>query len=355
MDITQDIHNKKFQYEIGLCLIASVATIALVTVSGRLHLRVATASLLYVIVIVLVSRVGSFTSAIFSAIVASVCLVAIARPSHSLGAEDRFDFVAIACFLITSLVIAQLVSRLRKMAEDALSSVNRRLLDAEERERAWVARELHDDVDQRLALVSVRLDLLRNARLGLDPRVCQHLEDIGDAVSNVADDIRELSYHLHSSKLQFLGIVGAARSLCKHVSGQHDMEIEVRSDRVPQNLPANVSASLFRVLEEALENAVKHSKSRRVEVSLSGQSHEVELSVRDQGVGFNPKAATKGRGLGLISMQERTKLVRGQFSIASRINQGTTVHVRVPLSQVDPAVPTFAQVLAAPSHAKSRS
>lgn len=332
MDILKHARNKRFEQEVAKSLAAVLGLTALTSVCYFLHLNLATASLLYIVVIVLVSSVGSPASSIVGSIIGVLCLVMLAPPAYSFRVEDPFDDVAIVAFLITSLIVARLVFKLRRMTEEAISSVDRRLVDAEERERARVARELHDDVNQRLALVSVNLERFEGNLPRLDSTVLQCLAEIREQISNLATDIQALSHRLHSSKVELLGIVGAAKGLCKELCEKHVVEIEVHSEDVPKTLPQEIAVSLFRVLQEALRNAVRHSRSGHFEVRLSGIPGGIELSVHDTGVGFDPEAALKSRGLGLISMQERIKLVKGEFSIASQVNRGTTIHARVPLS-----------------------
>lgn len=333
MDILKQIGVRNFQYEVAKCFVASLVLTSLTVVCYRLHLSLATAGLLYVVVVVLVSRLGSLVSSTVAAIVGAMCLAYIAPPSYSFRVDDPFDVVAIAAFLIVSLVVAMLVSRLRRMAEDAISSVDRRLVDAEERERARIAREFHDDVNQRIAMVSVNLQRLQTDFPALDPAARERVQEIGRCVSDLGSDVHALSHRLHSSKLDYLGIVAAAKGYCKELSERHVLEIEFHSEGVPKNLPRDVALSLFRVLQEALQNAVKHSGSGHFEVGLRATQDGIELSVRDAGSGFDTEAAMKGAGLGLISMQERIKLVKGEFSIRARPRCGTTIHATVPLNQ----------------------
>ena len=215
----------------------------------------------------------------------------------------------------------------RKLAEEALSTVSQKLIEAHEEERSRIARELHDDIGQRLALLTGQLAGLKRGRalgsqIGKIHRQCKEL----------ASSIQALSYTLHSPKLEYLGLARAAAGLCRELSGRHSVEIDFRSENIPQGLPREISLSLFRVLQEALQNATKHSGSRHFQVSLRGGANEIELTVHDSGIGFETEEAIKGRGLGLTSMQERLKLVRGQLSIESKPQRGTTIQARVPLS-----------------------
>jgi signal transduction histidine kinase len=141
-----------------------------------------------------------------------------------------------------------------------------------------------------------------------------------------------LSHRLHSSKLEYLGLAAAAGGFCREFSQRHNIEVDFRHDNIPRNLSRDISLCLFRVLQEALQNAVKYSGVRRFEASLEGGSNEIHLTVRDSGVGFDPESSLLRHGLGLISMTERLKLVDGHLSINSKPQYGTTIHARVPLN-----------------------
>ena len=142
--------------------------------------------------------------------------------------------------------------------------------------------------------------------------------------------MQALSHRLHSWKLDLLGLTRAASSLCAEVSDLHDITIDFHAETVVERLRPDLSLSLFRVLQEALQNAIKHSGSRQLHVSLRGDADEVELTVADGGIGFD-HAATATRGLGVTSMTERMKLVDGELSIDSGPGRGTTVRARAPL------------------------
>lgn len=220
----------------------------------------------------------------------------------------------------------------RKQAEDALSNVSRRLIEAHEEERTWIARELHDDINQRIALLAVNLEVLKRDHPASDGQMSRRIKEVQERVSDLGSDIQALSHRLHSSKLEYLGLGAAAESFCKELSAGQNFEIAFQSEGVPMNLPHEVSLCIFRVLQEALRNAMKHSGARRFEVSLARAVNAIELTVHDSGVGFDPEKAIGVRGLGLTSMKERLKIVDGDLSIDSMPQRGTTIHARVPLS-----------------------
>jgi PAS domain S-box-containing protein len=217
----------------------------------------------------------------------------------------------------------------RKLAEAAVANVSRKLIEAQEQERARIGRELHDDIGQRLALVAVELQQLHEDTLVL-PEVRSRMGEFQKQITEIADDIQFLSHELHSAKLQYLGIAGAIRGFCQEFSQQQKVEIDFKVHDVPRPLSPDISLCLFRVLQEALHNSAKHSGVRRFEVRLWGTSDEIHLTVKDSGTGFDREAAKESRGLGLISMEERLKLVNGTLSIDSQPKRGTTIHARVP-------------------------
>jgi PAS domain S-box-containing protein len=219
----------------------------------------------------------------------------------------------------------------RKLAEKALADVSRRLIEAQEQERDRIARELHDDVGQRLALLAVELDQL-HMEPPETPELLDRMGELQKQASEIATDIQTLSHDLHSAKLEYLGPVGAMRSLCQELGEQTKLKIEFKTQDLPNPLPPDISLCLFRVLQEALRNAVSHSGARQVEVELWGTPDEIHLAVSDRGIGFDSKTARGSRGLGLVSMEERLKLLKGSISIESQPNRGTTIHARLPLS-----------------------
>ena len=219
----------------------------------------------------------------------------------------------------------------RRAASDALSGVSRRLIEAQEQERTWIARELHDDFNQRIALLKVKLDRIKETHSDVNASVRQGLEELSGIISDLGSDIQALSHRLHSSKLEYLGIEAAAASFCKELSQQHNVRITFRSRHLPTKLPRETSLCLFRVLQEGLQNAVKHSGAPHLEVQLERKSDEIRLTVQDTGKGFDLEAAVRKHGLGLTSMRERLKLVAGHLSVESKVGQGTKIQATIPL------------------------
>jgi PAS domain S-box-containing protein len=223
----------------------------------------------------------------------------------------------------------------RKQMEEALANVGRRLIEAHEEERTWIARELHDDVNQNIALLAVELERWSQHLPVSETEIQEHIRSACSRLTDIAKDIQTLSHRLHSSKLEYLGLVAAANSFCKEFSQQHGVQIDFSHTGVPHTIPKEISLCLFRILQEALQNAAKHSGARRFKVELSGTSEDISLMVGDTGIGFDGQEAMHQQGLGLISMRERLQLVNGQLTITSRIGHGTTIsaHVRLTSEQ----------------------
>jgi len=223
-----------------------------------------------------------------------------------------------------------------KLAEEELASLTGKLIDAQEQERARIARELHDDTNQRLAMLAVGIEQLKNDL----PDNAVGLRSLGDelwkSVLEISKDIQTLAHELHSAKLEYMGLVPAMRGFCREFEEQRKVEIDFNAHESPVPLSPEISLCLFRVLQEALHNSAKHSGLRHFDVQLSGTSDEIHLTVRDTGAGFNRDAARQSRGLGLVSMEERLKLLKGTLSIESHPKWGTTVHARVPLRGESP-------------------
>jgi signal transduction histidine kinase len=210
------------------------------------------------------------------------------------------------------------------------SAFSRRLIRAQEAERAAVGRELHDDINQRVALAMLNLESLKG-NLHRISDVKQELGTVIEQLDEISVDIQTLSHRLHSSKLEQLGLRAAAEGFCREVATMHKVDVEFHSDDLPRDLRRETALCLFRILQEAVQNSTKHSGTTHLQVSLTGGRDEIVLTVSDAGVGFDPARAAKGRGIGLASMRERLRLVRGQLSIESRPGQGTVMRARVPL------------------------
>jgi PAS domain S-box-containing protein len=219
----------------------------------------------------------------------------------------------------------------QKLAQRALEQVSGQLIEAQEKERSRIARDLHDDICQRLALLSMEIEQANRVSGTLPTDTTHNLEEIRKHCSEIAGDVQSLSHQLHSSKLEYLGVAAAIRGFCHEFSRQHEVSIAFTEENVPRHLPKDLSLCLFRVTQEALHNAAKYSGVSQFAVELRATQDNIQLVVIDFGAGFDVEEAKKNRGLGLVSMQERVHLVHGTLAINSMPGKGTTVLVAVPL------------------------
>ncbi len=239
-----------------------------------------------------------------------------------------FVLFASASFMVLAALLEE-----RKRAEEALTGMSRKLIEAQEKERKRIGRDLHDDICQRLALLGIELQQITDVLPDSAAKTSSGLDELSKQILQLVTDVQALSHELHSSKLEYLGIVPAMKGFCGEFSAQQRIRVDFTSHDLPNPLPSpEISLSLFRVLQEALHNAAKHSGVRHFEVQLWGTTDQIHLTVSDSGAGFDVQAAKQGRGLGLTSMEERLRLINGNLSIESQPRRGTTLHARVPLS-----------------------
>ena len=219
----------------------------------------------------------------------------------------------------------------QKLAEDALKRVGGQLIEVQEQERSRIARELHDDICQRLILLSIEIE---QANRGSDnSSTKQSFIEVQRHCSKLAGDVQLLSHQLHSSKLEYLGLATALRSFIRDFCSQHQVTVAFTAENVPKALPADISLCFFRIGQEALQNARKYSGVSEFVVRLKGNEHELRMEVLDEGAGFEMNEAKKRGGLGLVSMRERVELVSGAITIEAGLNKGTRIVVCVPLPE----------------------
>jgi PAS domain S-box-containing protein len=216
-------------------------------------------------------------------------------------------------------------------SQEMLHKLAGQLMRAQEEERARIARELHDDINQRLATLALNLNQLEGDSRLAATTFSRNITETRKQLEELGNDLQALSHSLRSAKLQYLGLAAAAANLCTDFSDRLKLKIDFTAENIPHNLPEEIALCLFRVLQEALRNAIKHSAARQMHVSLTGEEDAIHLMVRDYGIGFDLEKAMKGTGIGLVSMKERLKLVDGDLSIESQSQRGTTVHALVPL------------------------
>jgi signal transduction histidine kinase len=217
--------------------------------------------------------------------------------------------------------------------QESLERLTGHLIASQEEDLSHLARELHDDICQRLAMLSLRIEKATKSWQSGLMSVGDQLEQIRQQCSDLTRDVQVLSHELHPSILDNLGLVTAVRSFCREFSQESGTNVDFTDRDVPDGLSRQVSLSLFRVVQEALHNAAKYSGVKQFEVNLKGKSGEIQLEISDQGVGFDAASVKNREGLGLVSMQERIHLINGTINIESKPNAGTRVRAHVPVGQ----------------------
>jgi PAS domain S-box-containing protein len=221
----------------------------------------------------------------------------------------------------------------RIRAEQGVIDLSGRLISAQEDERSRIARELHDDFSQRLALLAMQLGQASQSLPETDKALTESLHAMWERTTELSADIHKLSHQLHSSKLHHLGLLAAAKILCEESGKQHNIQIEFLHRDMPEEISPDVRLCFFRIVQEALNNIVKHSGAKQAHVEFVGTSSLIRLRIVDAGAGFDPSSMAARGGLGLASMRERLRLLGGTMALYSSPMEGTEIVAEVPLTQ----------------------
>ena len=221
----------------------------------------------------------------------------------------------------------------RKAAEQSLADLSGQLIRAREDECARIARELHDDLNQRMALISVELDQLKQKPPATPAKLRKQIQEIMSQTAEISREIHRMSYDLHPSKLVHLGLVAAVSSMCEELSKRHELKIEFSHDELPATIPQDISLCLYRIVQECLNNVIRHSGAKKALIEMRGTGEEIRLRVSDSGSGFEINSPSIKKGLGLLSMRERLRLIGGTITIKSRPSHGTRIDATVPLER----------------------
>jgi signal transduction histidine kinase len=250
----------------------------------------------------------------------------------------RYIVIAVALFMLQAALILVLLlygRRLRRAhadrrrAEEAAHEFSGRLIKAQEEERARLARELHDDVTQRLA--SLAIDAGREERKLSSPAAGSAMRSMREGLVRLSEDVHALSYRLHPSILEDLGLVEALKSECERFSRTCPVRLETNAQDVPATVPRDVALCLFRIAQEGLRNIARHAGATRVEVGLRRMDDGLQLTVKDNGAGFDPAQHRAGVSLGHAGMRQRVFFLGGTIEIDSSPGRGTMIFAWVPL------------------------
>lgn len=322
--------NTSAYYESALLMIATVV-LSLLVFGGESAISGSWA-FIYTPLPLLIWALLRFGSGGMSASLLAVALIAVWNTMHGrgpLGLQSMLYAVLSLHFLLTMLAISFLLSGAliaeKRRGEEALRAKCGTLVHAQELERYRVARELHDNILQRLTLVGLHLDELRAASLVFAK---SPLNNLYEQISGISKTIRDLSHDLHPFMLDYLGLPRALRKLCRDASTQCGMTIEFSEDNVESLLPLDVSSCLFRVAQEALQNIVRHSHAKTAAMELKLSSRRATLRVSSVGAGLNPP---RREGLELAGMREEVLTLDGTLEIASLPSKGTVIEVSIPV------------------------
>ena len=218
----------------------------------------------------------------------------------------------------------------RKMVEEAWAGLSGRLIDAQEEERKRIAREIHDDYTQQLAVVLLDLEGLAEEVGDFPVGAAQRLHSIWNQISELGADLHSLSHRLHSSTLESLGLVAGIKAFCEEFANQRELQVDFIHGKVPRGIPAEVELCLFRVTQEGLRNIKRHSGAERAEVHLEVSGEDLHLSIVDRGKGFDVNKLSTRNGIGIRSMEERLRSLGGHFEINSQPTEGTRIDAWLP-------------------------
>ena len=325
------------RYSEAALLAVGTALVVFLVFGFQLFSPSATPALLYLPLPFLLWAAARFGLGGLSFSLLSVALISI---GYIMRGREPFPYVSMAqnilsiqillCVVAVPLMFLSAVMAEARRTQDSLRRISGSLIEAQEQERHRIARELHDDIVQRLALLSLELEGVQLDVPDLASELRTRIGTLQNETTRITNDVQLISHELHSSTMDHLGILEAAKNFCKEFGERQKVEIDFRSYDLPAPFPTELSLSLFRVLQEALRNAARHSGVKRFDVCLWGSTGAIHLTISDLGAGFDRETIMKGAGLGLTSMQERLRLVHGELSINSHPKGGTTIHARVP-------------------------
>ena len=219
----------------------------------------------------------------------------------------------------------------RTAAEEEIKALSERLINAQEEERARIARELHDNFNQQIAGISLGLGAAKRNLSESKAGALEQLEQVRSQLGNLANTIRELSHELHPAVLDCCDLPTALKAHCKEFSSLTEISVEFVADGTFDDITREVALCLYRVTQEALQNVAKHAGTDFAEVQLVRDGGNASLIISDKGNGFSPDRKRPGARLGLVSIRERVRLVRGRFDLKSEPNRGTTIRIEVPV------------------------
>jgi PAS domain S-box-containing protein len=252
------------------------------------------------------------------------------RIVFALGGNDSHSLLAI----VEDLTELRSAEAALEEAEIARRELARRLTTAQEEERNRIARELHDDIGQSLAILRIQMLRAGQPVSGMAGKWHPTIPELCNALKGLTDKVSSISHQLHSAELEYVGLASAIESQCREFSQQYKVAVECSCEDIPNDMDGLLAVNILRIVQEALHNAGKHSRAKSLQVAVHGSPSELSLLIADDGIGFDLEQANLAAGLGLISMRERVHLADGEFKITSQPGEGTCIAARIPLSSL---------------------
>ena len=251
----------------------------------------------------------------------------------SLAQDDLTDMPRSLTVVVSDITPLKEAAQNLHDSEVARDDLSRRMMNAQEADRTRIARELHDDIGQSLAVLKVQMLRAGKPVSGHPEQMHASLKELAVKLDKIINKVNSISHGLHSSALELLGLAVAVRSHCRECSEQLGIPVNCSCDEPEEKLDSMIALAFLRVLQEAMHNAMKHSHATSITVRLTSSGGYVGLEICDDGVGFDIDAASLAAGLGLISMRERIHLVGGEFELWSSPGRGTRITARAPIVQ----------------------
>ena len=252
-------------------------------------------------------------------------------PFYAQGSEN--SMLGLQLFLISAATPFMMLTSVvedRKLAGEQLETLSGRLIEAQEEERKRIARDVHDDYSQRLAMLAIDVEKLAEELGDSSQRSKQQLREFYERISELGADMHSLSHQLHSSTLESLGLVAGIRTFCDEFTVIEQVQVEFTYENVPRDIPRGAALCLFRVVQEALRNVKRHSGAEKANVRITRSDGSLHLKVSDNGKGFDVGSPPVGSGIGIWSMQERLRLLGGRLQVRSHRMQGTRIDAWLP-------------------------
>jgi PAS domain S-box-containing protein len=247
--------------------------------------------------------------------------------------KDKTDNIVGLIGIITDITEHKKISKDLLESKKDLQKLAGRLILNQEEELRRLARELHDDLTQQLAVIAIDAGNIIQQFKDLPPSVFSTVSYIKDRLIKVSKDVHNMSRDLHPSILDDLGLVRAVKSECSNFSSRMGIVVMFTPKNVPDTIPNNIALTIYRIIQEGLSNIVNHANAKNAYVFLECNNNSIFLTIRDTGTGFDPAKVKHKAALGIGSMRERARLVNGKFSITSKPGKGTSIEVRIPLKQ----------------------